>query len=587
MSLWSKLSRLWLLAFVLFGLLPLTGCSGSNGGALSPVGDGGSDAEFDANPDAVMGDGGDSGMKVIALQVTPANPTLAAGTMQQFKATADLSDGSTMDVSATAAWSSGDTTIATVNASGQASGVKAGTATITARYMNVSGTSKLTVTAATLKTITVTPANPSIVAGLTQQLTATGTFSDGTAQDITMTATWASGTTATATISNAGLATAKAAGMTAITATQMGITGKTNLTVTAATLTSIQVTPNPGTTNIGGATVQFKATGNFSDGTAQDITTMATWFSSNTALAKIGAMTGLATPASTGIPGNATITAAFLGRTGSAVLIVNNATLTSLDITPLNGSIAAGTTQQFAATGHYSDGSSADVTSQTMWQSSTTTVATIDGTGLAKAVAVGMTTISASFGGLTQSTGLTVTAATITGLSISPNPGQTYLGGPNVQFTATATYSNTTTQNVTTSATWSSNNNAIATVGAMTGLAAPGTTTAGTVTITAMFMGQTATATLVVGSAQITALNVTPPTASIAAATTQQFTATATYSNGSSQNVTSSATWQSSDPTKATIDPAGLATAVATTMTPVTITATFGGKQATAQLSVL
>jgi uncharacterized repeat protein (TIGR02543 family) len=90
----------------------------------------------------------------------------------------------------------------------------------------------------TLSSITVTPANPTIAPGLTQQFTATGHYSDGSTQDITTTAIWSSSTTSVAVISNAtgsnGLATAVAAGSSTITAISGSIPGSTTLTVNAA-----------------------------------------------------------------------------------------------------------------------------------------------------------------------------------------------------------------------------------------------------------------------------------------------------------------------------------------------------------------
>src|SRR5207249_12326751 len=74
----------------------------------------------------------------------------------------------------------------------------------------------LTVTAAILSTITVTPTAPSVANGTTRQFTATGTYSDFTTQDLTTQVTWSSSSPAVATISNAGgtqgLATSVAAG---------------------------------------------------------------------------------------------------------------------------------------------------------------------------------------------------------------------------------------------------------------------------------------------------------------------------------------------------------------------------------------
>jgi hypothetical protein len=85
----------------------------------------------------------------------------------------------------------------------------------------------------TLSSIAVTPTNPSIANNSTLQFTATGTYSDGTTQDLTGSVTWSSSGSA-ATISNAagsnGLATAVASGTTTITATAEGISRSTTLT---------------------------------------------------------------------------------------------------------------------------------------------------------------------------------------------------------------------------------------------------------------------------------------------------------------------------------------------------------------------
>ena len=57
-------------------------------------------------------------------------------------------------------------------------------------------------TTATLVSIAVTPKNPSVALGTMQQFTATGTYSDGSTQNLTTTATWASSNPAVASISN-------------------------------------------------------------------------------------------------------------------------------------------------------------------------------------------------------------------------------------------------------------------------------------------------------------------------------------------------------------------------------------------------
>ncbi len=96
-------------------------------------------------------------------------------------------------------------------------------------------------------------------------------------------------------------------------------------------------------------------------------------------------------------------------------------TLLSIAVTPANPSVVHGVpgiATQFAATGTYSDASTRSVTATATWSSSTTSVATISNAagsaGLATALAVGSTAISATSGAISGSTTLSVTAPLIT-----------------------------------------------------------------------------------------------------------------------------------------------------------------------------
>jgi phospholipase C len=155
------------------------------------------------------------------------------------------------------------------------------------------------VTAAVLTSIAVTPATASITAGKTQQFTATGTYNNGTTKNLTSSVTWLSSATSIATISSSGLATSLAPGSTTITATSGTISGTAVLTVTAAVLTSIAVTPSPVSIALG-LTQQFTATGTYSNGTTQNLTTTVSWTSSATSVATIKLHTGLATSVTAG-----------------------------------------------------------------------------------------------------------------------------------------------------------------------------------------------------------------------------------------------------------------------------------------------
>src|SRR5271166_2244335 len=165
---------------------------------------------------------------LVSIAVTPVNPSIAAGTQQQFTATGTYSDGSKQNVTNAVTWTSSATSVATINSAGLASGIAAGNTTIQATWGSINGATGLTVTAPVLVSIAVTPVNPSIAAGTQQQFTATGTYSDGSKQNLTASATWTSSATSVATISSsAGLATALAVGSTTIQAASGSINGST------------------------------------------------------------------------------------------------------------------------------------------------------------------------------------------------------------------------------------------------------------------------------------------------------------------------------------------------------------------------
>ena len=102
--------------------------------------------------------------------------------------------------------------------------------------------------APTLTSIAVTPANPTIQTGATQQFTATGTYSDNSTQNITSQVTWVSSNTSVATINSAGLATGVSPGVPTISATQGAVTGSTTLNVQAAPLSITTTSLAGGTT---------------------------------------------------------------------------------------------------------------------------------------------------------------------------------------------------------------------------------------------------------------------------------------------------------------------------------------------------
>ncbi len=312
--------------------------------------------------------------------------------------------------------------------------------------------------AATLVSIAVTPANPSITKGLTETFTATGTYSDNSTQNLTSSVTWSSSTTSVATMAGS-VATAVGTGTSTIQATSGSISGSTVLTVTPATLVSIAVTPANSSMVVGATPVQYTATGTYSDSTTQNLTSSVTWSSLTTTIASITSG-GLVTPVA---KGSTTIQATSGSITGSTGLTVTTA-LVSIAVTPANPSIAKGRTQAFTATGTYSDNSTQNITSSVTWTSGTTTVATITSGGVATAAGTGTSTIQATSGSISGSTVLTVTAPTLVSIAVTPANSSMVVGATPVQYTATGTYSDNSTQNLTSSMTWTSTTTATATI---------------------------------------------------------------------------------------------------------------------------
>jgi len=249
--------------------------------------------------------------------------------------------------------------------------------------------------------------------------------------------------------------------------------------------------------------------------------------------------------------------------------------LTEIVITPSDTGMAIGTTLQLTGTGVLSNGVTF-LESFLTWTSSNPDIANVDSTGLVTAGATtGTITITAtetdSHTNVSGST--TVTMCTVSAIAVTPvNPSMAV--STSYQFTATATLSQLSsgvspTQIVTSYMTWTSSNDAIATVDA-TGIVTAGSVT-GTATIIAtqgdsiLVPGDTpivAQTLLTVTDTALSSIAVTADTTSITTGSTQQLTATGTYADATTVVITASMTWSSSDTNIATVDTTGLVTAV-------------------------
>jgi hypothetical protein len=251
----------------------------------------------------------------------------------------------------------------------------------------------------------VVPSSATLAPGSTLNFQAIGHYSDGTSGNLYPLAIWSSSPTSVLQVANSGQATGSSAGSATLTAAYQGIKGTAIVIVTPSPLVSIAVTPIATSVPEGVAT-QFTATGTFADTSTQNLTQSVTWASSQPSVGTISNAVGRQGLATGVAPGTTNVSAVFAQIASSAAtLTVDTATLQSIAVTPSPATVAAGSTQNFVATGKFSDGSSIDLTSQVTWTSSAVTVATINGSGQASAASAGTTNITASF---TQGTSTTV-----------------------------------------------------------------------------------------------------------------------------------------------------------------------------------
>lgn len=144
--------------------------------------------------------------------------------------------------------------------------------------------------------------------------------------------------------------------------------------------------------------------------------------------------------------------------------------ITSLTVSPPSGWITPTNTQQFTATAVLGNNNVSDVTSQVTWTSTAQNIATIDSSGLATGVALGVTTITAKSNNssVTVSEPLTVANKTVSAVNITPSTVTLSASGAGYpttqQLQASATFSDGSTGTVTTVAGWTASPPSIASV---------------------------------------------------------------------------------------------------------------------------
>jgi len=274
--------------------------------------------------------------RALSIAVTPRAHTINMGETFRFSATVSPSDALQ-----TVTWTSDDINKATINpATGEATGIAAGTVTITASVADgsrVTGTATLTVRPTQVISIAITPSPASVEAGGTQQLTANVLPANATEKGVT----WSSNDETKATVNADGLARGVEAGTATITATAKdgsGVRGIVELTVTQRA-TSIAITPaEPSAVGVN-KTLALTAT--VLPSTATQTVTWTSSLPNIAAVSSTGIVTGVAR-------GTAVITVA--AADGSGVSAVRTVTVKSSDVSIASMTLGAASTHVYSIT---------------------------------------------------------------------------------------------------------------------------------------------------------------------------------------------------------------------------------------------
>jgi trimeric autotransporter adhesin len=203
------------------------------------------------------------------ITITPGTATETfVGETTQFEATGSLTGGASQNLNSQVTWISSNAQVATINSSGLATAVGAGTSTIIAQSGGINSTATLTVnigTSSSAANITLVPTSATATfQGETTQFIALGTLTPGgPTQNLTSSLAWSSSNVAVATIDQNGLATDVGTNLTseATTITAIGTTTGGALISATAQLTALPASGQGGQTTLPTLAVYMTGTG--------------------------------------------------------------------------------------------------------------------------------------------------------------------------------------------------------------------------------------------------------------------------------------------------------------------------------------
>ncbi|HKQ69011.1 MAG TPA: hypothetical protein VJT73_06720 [Polyangiaceae bacterium] len=285
------------------------------------------------------------------------------------------------------------------------------------------------------------------------------------------------------------------------------------------------------------ATVVLKVTGTFSDATTADVTSKATFITSDASVVSL--MGNVATARA---PGIVKITAALSGLLASATISIDDRTVVALTVSSDWNSCQSGRSVSFRARAKMSDGFEQDVTSQATWEASAPPVIVFETSNRAFCLTAGSTTVKASLGAISGELKFDVYGVQAKEYFIEGRP--VVSPGWFGYYSLVARYDDGGEKKIP-NTTFESDTPAVLDVGPQ------GHATArapGSATITAK-VANVALTTLkvVVTNATLTKVEVTPGSLELAFPNVGQLTATGTYSDGTQAVLTRLVRWEVGD----------------------------------------
>jgi uncharacterized protein YjdB len=345
-----------------------------------------------------------SEVAVARVDITPAVATVVVGQTTQLSAQLRDAGGSIL-TGRVLTWSTSNASVITVTSGGLVTAVGTGSASITASSEGRSGSASITVNPRPVSAVIVSPAQVTLFAGQTVQLSAMVTDDGGqvlTGRPIT----FSTSSNQVATVSAQGLLTGIGAGTATITATSEGATGQATVTIAPDPVAGVEVSPSSASLYVG-STIQLTATPRSANG--QILSGRAIlWSSSTPSLASVSS-SGIVTALSSG---DAVIIAAVDGKQGTAMVTVRQVPVARVSVTPETTTITVG--QSVALTATPLDGAGNPLTGRIVgWTSSDNGVATVSSRGLVIGLASGTVTITASSEGKRATASVTVGSASV------------------------------------------------------------------------------------------------------------------------------------------------------------------------------